>query len=146
VAWLPEKALLSLLTEKKPAVLFAPFLMIRVVVEEKLDGPEVSILCFTDGTTVVAMPAAQDAKRIGEGDIGPNTGGMGAYVPVHPSIMNQATYEEIIACVQKTVDSMRKDECRYVGILYAGVMITNDGPKFLEYNCRFGDPETEVLL
>ena len=116
----------------------------EVVVEEKLEGPEVSVLCFCDGTTVVPMPAAQDYKRIGEGDTGLNTGGMGAYVPVHSSILDKERYDEIVGYVGKTASSMREAGCRYVGILYAGVMLTKDGPKFLEYNCRFGDPETEV--
>ncbi|OQV21677.1 Trifunctional purine biosynthetic protein adenosine-3 [Hypsibius exemplaris] len=117
-----------------------------IVVEEKLVGPEVSVLCFTDGFTVVAMPAAQDAKRIGEGDTGPNTGGMGAYVPVHSSILSEEDYRTVVGWVEKTVKALQREECRYVGILYAGVMLTKDGPRMLEYNCRFGDPETEALL
>ncbi|KAK7812585.1 hypothetical protein U0070_021565 [Myodes glareolus] len=101
-----------------------------VVVEEFLDGEEVSCLCFTDGKTVAPMPPAQDHKRLLDGDEGPNTGGMGAYCPTP----------------QRTVDGMKQEGVPYTGILYAGIMLTKDGPKVLEFNCRFGDPECQVIL
>lgn len=116
-----------------------------IVVEEKLVGPEVSILCFTDGKDVFPMPAAQDAKRVGEGDSGSNTGGMGAYAPVHPSILSEEIFDEIIEYVRIVVKLMAEEGRPYKGILYAGVMLTEGGPRFLEFNCRFGDPETEVV-
>lgn len=117
----------------------------QVVIEELLEGQECSILAFTDGHTVVSFPAAQDHKRAFDGDKGPNTGGMGAYAPapVVTSKIAKIIHETIL---QTTVDGMRRDGVPFVGILYAGVMLTKDGPKVLEYNCRFGDPETQVLL
>ncbi|XP_055350451.1 trifunctional purine biosynthetic protein adenosine-3-like [Paramacrobiotus metropolitanus] len=117
-----------------------------VVIEERLFGPEVSVMCFTDGYTVVPMPAVQDAKRLREGDAGPNTGGMGAYAPVHESILSKEQYEEIVSYVEATVKGLQQEGRRYKGTLYAGIMLTKDGPRFLEYNCRFGDPETEVVM
>jgi phosphoribosylamine--glycine ligase/phosphoribosylaminoimidazole synthetase len=116
-----------------------------IVLEERLVGDEVSLLVFTDGTTVVPMPPAQDHKRIGEADSGPNTGGMGVFAPaqVCPSHMVDRILREI---VQPTVDAMRQEGMPYVGVLYAGIMLTSDGPKLIEYNCRFGDPEAQTLL
>ncbi|XP_068126564.1 trifunctional purine biosynthetic protein adenosine-3 [Hyperolius riggenbachi] len=116
-----------------------------VVVEELLEGEEVSCLCFTDGVTVAPMPPAQDHKRLMDGDKGPNTGGMGAYCPA-PQI-SRAVLEEIQNTVlQRAVDGIRKEGTPYIGVLYAGIMLTKDGPKALEFNCRFGDPECQVIL
>lgn len=116
-----------------------------IVLEERLCGDEISLLVFTDGKTVVPMPPAQDHKRIGEADTGANTGGMGVFAParVCPPEMVQHIVEHI---VQPTVDAMAAEDMPYVGVLYAGIMLTSDGPKLLEYNCRFGDPEAQTLL
>ena len=117
----------------------------QVVLEERLIGEEASLLAFTDGTTVIPMVAAQDHKRVGDGDTGPNTGGMGAYAPapvVTPELLQQI--QETI--LQPMVDGLRKDGILYQGCLYAGLMITEDGPKVIEFNARFGDPETQVVL
>jgi phosphoribosylamine--glycine ligase len=117
----------------------------EVVIEERLSGQEASVLAFCDGERMAVMPAAQDHKRIFDGDRGPNTGGMGAYVPV------PAMTPELLAGVQQrvlrpTLDGLRDEGTPYVGILYAGLMLTDDGPRVLEYNCRFGDPEAQVIL
>uniref|UniRef100_A0AAQ5Z574 phosphoribosylamine--glycine ligase n=1 Tax=Amphiprion ocellaris TaxID=80972 RepID=A0AAQ5Z574_AMPOC len=118
----------------------------EVVVEELLEGEEVSCLCFSDGHSVAPMPPAQDHKRLQDGDQGPNTGGMGAYCPT-PQVPDQELLQQIRESVlQKTVDGMREEGTPYVGVLYAGLMLTNQGPKVLEFNCRFGDPECQVLL
>ncbi|CAE6470251.1 unnamed protein product [Rhizoctonia solani] len=117
----------------------------EVVIEECLTGPELSVLAFSDGYTVVPLPAAQDHKRIGEGDTGPNTGGMGAYAPAPvatPDVMSLIVKEAL----QPTIDGMRKDGFPFVGMLFTGFMLTPSGPKVLEYNVRFGDPETEALM
>ncbi|KIJ65022.1 hypothetical protein HYDPIDRAFT_39670 [Hydnomerulius pinastri MD-312] len=117
----------------------------QVVVEELLEGPEISVLAFSDGYTVVPLPAAQDHKRIGEGDTGLNTGGMGAYAPAPvatPDIMERIMKETL----RPTIDGMRKDGSPFVGLLFVGFMLTESGPKVLEYNVRFGDPETETLM
>eukprot|EP00743_Colponemidia_sp_Colp-15_P005742 GILK01006172.1.p1 GENE.GILK01006172.1~~GILK01006172.1.p1 ORF type:complete len:836 (+),score=168.34 GILK01006172.1:43-2508(+) len=116
-----------------------------VVIEERLEGEETSFLAFTDGYSVVPMPPAQDHKRVFDNDEGPNTGGMGAYAPAPcatPAILDEVFH----SVLQKTVDGLREDGVVYVGVLYAGLMLTPRGPKVLEFNCRFGDPETEVLL
>lgn len=117
-----------------------PFLL-----EERMEGEEVSLLVFTDGTTVRAMPPARDHKRIGEADTGPNTGGMGAYAPSRlcPPETCERIVEEII---RPAVDGMRSEGTPYVGVLYAGVMLTDGGPRLVEFNCRFGDPEAQALL
>jgi phosphoribosylamine--glycine ligase/phosphoribosylformylglycinamidine cyclo-ligase len=117
----------------------------EVVIEEFLEGDELSILSFSDGYTIRSLPPAQDHKRIFDGDRGPNTGGMGCYAPT-----NIAT-KELIAeiertILQPTIDGMRKDRFPFVGTLFTGLMITKAGPKCLEYNVRFGDPETQTLL
>ncbi len=117
----------------------------QVVLEERLIGEEASLLAFTDGFVVVPMVAAQDHKRVGDGDTGPNTGGMGAYAPA--PVMTP----ELLATVQRTIlqpmiDGLRNDGILYQGCLYAGLMITDDGPKVIEFNARFGDPETQVVL
>lgn len=117
----------------------------QVVIEELLEGPEISVLAFSDGYTIVPLPAAQDHKRIGEGDTGPNTGGMGAYAPApvaNPVTMNRIMRETL----RPTIDGMRKEGFPFVGLLFTGFMLTDAGPKVLEYNVRFGDPETEALM
>ncbi|XP_051557846.1 trifunctional purine biosynthetic protein adenosine-3-like [Myxocyprinus asiaticus] len=116
-----------------------------VVVEELLEGEEVSCLCFCDGFTVSPMPPAQDHKRLMDGDQGPNTGGMGAYCPT-PQVHDEMLEEIKKSVLQKTVDGMREEGTPYVGVLYAGLMLTKQGPKVLEFNCRFGDPECQVLM
>jgi phosphoribosylamine---glycine ligase len=116
-----------------------------VLVEECLAGPEVSLLAFTDGETVRPMVPACDYKRAFDGDRGPNTGGMGSYSP--PRFVGDALQAEILDTVIKpTVAAMASEGRPYVGVLYAGLMLTSAGPKVLEFNCRFGDPETQVIL
>lgn len=116
-----------------------------VVVEEFLEGEEVSCLCFTDGKTVAEMPPAQDHKRLLDGDEGPNTGGMGAYCPA-PQVSKDLLVKIKNTILQRAVDGMQQEGAPYTGILYAGIMLTKDGPKVLEFNCRFGDPECQVIL
>uniref|UniRef100_A0A667XRT5 Phosphoribosylglycinamide formyltransferase n=1 Tax=Myripristis murdjan TaxID=586833 RepID=A0A667XRT5_9TELE len=116
-----------------------------VVVEELLEGEEVSCLCFSDGSSVSPMPPAQDHKRLQDGDVGPNTGGMGAYCPT-PQVSQELLQQIRESVLQKTVDGMKAEGAPYVGVLYAGLMLTKQGPKVLEFNCRFGDPECQVLL
>uniref|UniRef100_A0AAX7SED2 Trifunctional purine biosynthetic protein adenosine-3 n=1 Tax=Astatotilapia calliptera TaxID=8154 RepID=A0AAX7SED2_ASTCA len=116
-----------------------------VVVEELLEGEEVSCLCFSDGHSVSQMPPAQDHKRLQDSDLGPNTGGMGAYCPT-PQVSQDLLQQITETVLQKTVDGMREEGTPYVGVLYAGLMLTERGPKVLEFNCRFGDPECQVLL
>jgi phosphoribosylamine--glycine ligase len=113
-----------------------------VVVEEGLTGPELSVLAICDGTRAVALPAAQDFKRVGTGDTGPNTGGMGAYSPV-PGADEQEVMDR---AVMPTLDALRARGIDYRGVLYAGLMLTPDGVRVIEYNVRFGDPEAEVVL
>jgi phosphoribosylamine--glycine ligase len=115
-----------------------------VLLEEFLEGPECSLLAFVDGETVTVMPPAQDHKRAFDGDAGPNTGGMGVYSPV-PGI-DEDTLATMKMLLEKTVAGMHKENLRFRGVLYGGFVITKDGPKVLEYNARFGDPETQVLL
>ncbi|KAJ3178915.1 hypothetical protein HDU87_003182 [Geranomyces variabilis] len=117
----------------------------EVVIEERLTGEEVSVLAFSDGYTVIAMPAAQDHKRAYDGDKGPNTGGMGAYAPA-PIYTAELAAKVQTTVLQATVDGMRRDGFPFVGVLYAGLMLTPAGPKVLEFNARFGDPETQVVL
>jgi phosphoribosylamine--glycine ligase len=116
-----------------------------VVLEEKMIGEEASVFVLTDGKCCKILPVAQDHKRVGDGDSGPNTGGMGAYAPapVVDARMLKRIEKEI---VMPTLDAMRKEGCPYQGLLYVGVMITDSGPKVVEYNCRFGDPETQAVL
>jgi phosphoribosylamine--glycine ligase len=117
----------------------------RVVLEEHLEGEELSLLALCDGENVVPMAPAQDYKRIHDGDRGPNTGGMGSYSPVRGIDPNREA--EIVAEIhQPIVDTLRRRGAPYHGILYAGLMLTSDGPKALEFNCRFGDPETQAVL
>jgi phosphoribosylamine--glycine ligase len=117
----------------------------RVVVEEHLDGEELSLLALCDGERALPMAPAQDYKRIFDGDAGPNTGGMGSYSPV--AGVDQQRADEIAAAVhQPIVDLLRARGIPFQGVLYAGIMLTTDGPKVLEYNVRFGDPETQAVL
>jgi len=116
-----------------------------VVIEEGLTGPELSILAVCDGTRAVALAPAQDFKRVGEGDTGPNTGGMGAYSPV-PLAGDDVVAHVMEAAVGPTLAALRSRGIDYRGVLYAGLMLTPEGPKMLEYNVRFGDPETQVVL
>ena len=117
----------------------------RVVIEEFLDGPEVSLFGITDGTTVLPLQPAQDFKRIGDGDTGPNTGGMGAYSPL-PWADDDLTQTVLDTVLQPTVDEMRRRGTPFHGLLYAGLAITKNGPRVIEFNARFGDPETQVVL
>ncbi len=117
----------------------------EVVIEERMSGPEVSLLAFSDGTTVKPMPPAQDHKRLLEGDAGPNTGGMGTYAPT--PIADQVLIEAVMTNImQPAIDGLRSEGTPFVGVLYAGLMLTESGPSLLEFNCRFGDPETQVIL
>jgi len=118
----------------------------RVVIEEFLAGEEASFIVLVDGSNVLAMATSQDHKRIGEGDTGPNTGGMGAYSPA--PVVTDAVYNRIMAeVIEPTVAGMAKDGMPYTGFLYAGLMIDTEGqPKVIEYNCRFGDPETQPIM
>ncbi|MFC4253955.1 phosphoribosylamine--glycine ligase [Altererythrobacter xixiisoli] len=117
----------------------------EVVIEEFMEGEEASFFAITDGITIMAFGSAQDHKRVGEGDTGPNTGGMGAYSPARvltPDIRAKAL-TDIIA---PTVQTLASEGRPYSGVLYAGLMLTDEGPKLVEYNCRFGDPECQVLM
>jgi len=117
----------------------------KIIVEDKLLGEEASILAFVDGKSIYVMESSQDHKAIGDGDSGPNTGGMGAYSPapvVTDGLMDQITREILVPIV----DGMNRNDTPYKGVLYAGVMITAGGPRVLEFNVRFGDPETQPIL
>ncbi len=117
----------------------------RVVIEDFLDGPEVSLFALTDGTTVVPLLPAQDHKRVGDDDTGPNTGGMGAYAPL--PWLPSGTVEEIHRTVlQPVVDQMARQGTPFSGLLYCGLAMTSHGPSVIEFNCRFGDPETQSVL
>ena len=115
-----------------------------VVVEEMLTGPECSLLAFTDGITVRPMATSQDHKRALEDDLGPNTGGMGVYSPV--PIVTPEEHETMVAIMHQTVEQLHREGIDYRGCLYGGFMLTPAGPKVLEFNARFGDPETQVIL
>src|SRR5215208_5677289 len=117
----------------------------EVVLEEHLEGEELSLLALCDGENVVPLAPAQDYKRIFDADRGPNTGGMGSYSPV-PGFDSDRTNEIVATVHQPVVDLLRKRGTSYSGVLYAGLMITEAGPKVLEFNCRFGDPETQAVL
>ena len=116
-----------------------------MVIEEFLDGEEASFFALCDGETAIPLASAQDHKRVGDGDTGPNTGGMGAYspAPVMTPEMTARTMDEIVV---PTMRAMKAMGAPYKGVLFAGLMITKDGPKLIEYNARFGDPETQVLM
>jgi phosphoribosylamine--glycine ligase len=117
----------------------------EALVEVCLQGEEVSLLAFCDGRTVVPMLPARDYKRVGDGDEGPNTGGMGGYAP-SPYLPPTLVQEIMARVLQPVVDGMRRRGTPYVGVLYAGLMLTDLGPRVLEFNCRFGDPETQSLM
>lgn len=117
----------------------------RLVVEEFLDGPEVSVFCVSDGETVVALSPAQDFKRVGDDDAGPNTGGMGAYSPLEWAPPGLA--DDVVARVaQPTIDEMRRRGTPFVGVLYVGLALTTRGPKVIEFNARFGDPDGQASI
>jgi len=117
----------------------------RVVIEEFLDGPEVSLFCLTDGVTVVPLLPAQDFKRLGDGDTGPNTGGMGAYAPL--TWLPAGTVDEVVQTVaEPTVAELARRGTPFSGLLYIGLALTGAGPRVVEFNARFGDPETQVVL
>lgn len=117
----------------------------KIIIEEFLEGPEISLLTFTDGKNIVPMISAMDHKKIGEGDKGPNTGGMGAIAP-NPFYTPKLTIECIRKILYPTMLAMNKEGRTFKGCLYFGLMLTKDGLKVIEYNCRFGDPETQVVL
>jgi phosphoribosylamine--glycine ligase len=116
-----------------------------VLLESYLDGPEASLFCLVDGTTVVPLVPAQDFKRVGDGDAGPNTGGMGAYAPL-PWAGEGLVDELVQTVVQPVADELARRGTPFTGLLYAGLALTSNGPAVIEFNCRFGDPETQVVL
>ncbi|MGL5442678.1 MAG: phosphoribosylamine--glycine ligase [[Mycobacterium] stephanolepidis] len=116
-----------------------------VLLESFLDGPEVSLLCIVDGETVVPLLPAQDHKRVGDGDTGPNTGGMGAYSPL-PWLPDETVAEIVDTVLKPVAAELVKRGSRFSGVLYAGLAITSNGPSVVEFNCRFGDPETQAVL
>ncbi len=117
----------------------------EVVIEQFLVGEEASFFALTDGTAILPIGSAQDHKRVGEGDTGPNTGGMGAYSPA-PVLTPGLEADAMERIVRPTVDTLRAEGVPYSGVLYAGLMLTAEGPQLIEYNCRFGDPECQVLM
>ncbi|HEX6356778.1 phosphoribosylamine--glycine ligase [Actinophytocola sp.] len=116
-----------------------------VLLESFLDGPEASLFCLVDGTTVVPLLPAQDFKRVGDDDAGPNTGGMGAYAPL-PWAPSRLVDDVVAKIVQPVVEELAARDTPFSGLLYVGLAITSDGPQVIEFNCRFGDPETQVVL
>jgi len=117
----------------------------EIIIEEFLDGFEVSVLCLCDGESLIPMELAQDYKKVFDGDKGKNTGGMGSYSPV--PFINEALYKKILnKIIFPTYEALKKEGIVYKGILYGGIIVNNDEPYLLEYNCRFGDPETQVIL
>ncbi len=117
----------------------------KVVIEDFLEGEEATILAFTDGKTIVAMPSSQDHKKIYDGDRGPNTGGMGAYAPA-PAVDDRMMKRIYDGVLEPTIAGLEREGTVFKGVLYAGLMLTERGPKVMEFNCRFGDPETQVIL
>jgi len=117
----------------------------EVVIEEFLEGEEVSLFALTDGETIIPFGSAQDHKRVGEGDTGPNTGGMGAYSPARV-LTRELQARAMAEIIEPTVRTMREEGMPYSGVLFAGLMLTAQGPRLIEYNCRFGDPECQVLM
>jgi phosphoribosylamine--glycine ligase len=117
----------------------------EVVIEEFMEGEEASYFAITDGAIILPFSGAQDHKRVGDGDTGPNTGGMGAYSPA-PILTPQVRGEAIQRIIGPTVKALAEAGTPYIGVLYAGLMLTEEGPKLVEYNCRFGDPECQVLM
>jgi phosphoribosylamine--glycine ligase len=132
-------------TDREAALEHAKNCAGRVLVEEYLDGPEVSVFALTDGRTIRALAPAQDFKRLGDGDSGPNTGGMGAYCPLDwaPAGLLDEVHARVL---QPTIDEMRERDTPFVGLLYAGLALTSRGMRVVEFNARFGDPETQVVL
>ena len=116
-----------------------------VLLESFLDGPEVSLFCLVDGATVVPLLPAQDFKRVGDNDAGPNTGGMGAYSPL-PWLPDAVTQAIVTDVVEPVAAELVRRGCPFSGLLYAGLAITSKGPAVVEFNCRFGDPETQAVL
>jgi phosphoribosylamine--glycine ligase len=116
-----------------------------IVIEEGLDGPECSLMVLCDGKNVTALVTSQDFKRVGDGDAGLNTGGMGAFAP-YPAMTSELLADVMENVLAPTVRELNRRDIDYRGVLYAGVMLTSTGPKLLEYNARFGDPETQVLV
>jgi phosphoribosylamine--glycine ligase len=117
----------------------------EVIIEERLSGPEVTLLAFSDGTTVRAMVPSQDHKRVFDRDQGPNTGGMGAYAPV-PVCPPETVDQLVRIAIQPAIDGLRAEGTPFTGVLYGGFIMTSDGPRVIEFNCRFGDPEAQVVL
>ncbi len=134
-----------IVTEDRDAALRHAASCRRVLVEEYLDGPEVSLFALSDGTSVLPFEPAQDFKRVGDGDVGPNTGGMGAYTPL-PWAPPGLTEQVVRTVIQPTIDELRRRGTPFVGLLYAGLALTSRGVRVVEFNARFGDPETQPLL
>ena len=132
-------------TDDRQLALDHAYLSPRVVIEEFLDGPEVSLFGISDGTTILAMQPAQDFKRVGDGDAGPNTGGMGAYSPL-PWAPSDIVEQTLLQVLKPTIAEMKARDTPFVGLLYAGLGLTSRGLRVIEFNARFGDPETQVLL
>ena len=132
-------------TDDRQLALDHAYLSPRVVIEEFLDGPEVSLFGISDGTTILAMQPAQDFKRVGDGDAGPNTGGMGAYSPL-PWAPSDIVEQTLLQVLKPTIAEMKARDTPFVGLLYAGLALTSRGLRVIEFNARFGDPETQVLL
>ncbi len=117
----------------------------KIILEEKIEGPEVSIFALCDGEKLIILPPAQDHKRLLDGDNGPNTGGMGAYAPA--LLINQEDLNDLKDLVLiPTLKGLKKKKIKYIGVIYAGLMLTSSGPKVIEFNCRFGDPECQALM
>ncbi len=117
----------------------------KVILEEKIEGPEVSIFAICDGEKFIVLPPAQDHKRLLDGDMGPNTGGMGAYAPA--LLINEQDIKDLTEMVLiPTLKGLKKKKINYIGVIYAGLMLTSSGPKVIEFNCRFGDPECQALM
>ncbi len=117
----------------------------KIILEEKIEGPEVSIFALCDGENLIVLPPAQDHKRLLDGDNGPNTGGMGAYAPA--LLINQKDLKDLTELVLiPTLNGLKKKKIKYIGVIYAGLMLTSSGPKVIEFNCRFGDPECQALM
>jgi len=117
----------------------------KVILEEKIEGPEVSIFALCDGEKLIVLPPAQDHKRLLDGDHGPNTGGMGAYAPA--LLINDQDLKNLTELVLiPTLKGLKKKKIKYIGVIYAGLMLTSSGPKVIEFNCRFGDPECQALM
>ncbi len=134
-----------LVTEDRSAAIAHAAACGRVVIEEFLDGPEVSLFCVSDGEHVLPLLPAQDFKRLGDGDTGPNTGGMGAYAPL--GWLPATTVDQVVTTIaQPTVDELHRRGIPFTGLLYVGLAMTEQGPRVIEFNARFGDPETQVVL